>query len=182
MVEEEGFDESEDVDDELRQLNDDAELSIEELRRRYNFNEPAREAAEATDTGDQPSASSSTRVVSTTTTATRVVKSAIASAVKTSVITTEVVANDDLIEYFPDDDEDDDYVPKQAFFWKKEVRIGDSYQVVSRLGHSIELLSTCRPNRHCQLLDPSRRVPNTHRPSTRSRCGRHNAHLTRRSN
>jgi hypothetical protein len=27
------------------------------------------------------------------------------------------------------DDEDEEYVPKTAEYWKKEVRIGDNYQV-----------------------------------------------------
>ena len=125
MVEEEGLDENEDVD-ELRLLNDDAELSIEELRRRYNFNEPTREVTEAADAGDQPSSSSTRIVVSTTTT--------------TTTIVANKATNDYFADCFHDDEEDDDYVPRPVFYWKKDVRIGDSYQV------RIKLFILCRAN------------------------------------
>lgn len=115
MAEEEGLDESEDAD-ELRLLTDDAELSIEELRRRYNFNEPTREATAAAGAGDEPSSSSTRIEISTTTTT-------------TTAVVTGAAAADYLADFFPDDEEDDDYVPKQVFYWKKEIRIGDAYQV-----------------------------------------------------
>jgi hypothetical protein len=93
---------NDDVDEELRLLNEENELSVEELRRRY-YGDPN---PEPTLPADQPCSS----------------------ALPTSV------AADPLKSYFGEnivgsDSEDEEYVPRAAEYWKKEVRIGENYQV-----------------------------------------------------
>lgn len=105
LAEEEALlNENEDVDEELRLLNEEGEMTVEELRRRY-YGDPNPEPALPSDIGDQPCSSTLPNLAAT----------------------------DPLNSYFDNslgsDDEDEEYVPKTAEYWKKEVRIGDNYQV-----------------------------------------------------
>lgn len=108
LAEEEALmNEKEDVTDELRLLNEENEMSVEELRRRYYGAPSEPEPTLPSDLSDQPC--SSTLPI--------------------------LVATDPLKKLFGDnvldssEDEDEDFVPKATEYWKKEVRIGENYQV-----------------------------------------------------
>jgi hypothetical protein len=106
LAEEEGLDENGDVNEELRLLNEENEMSVEELRRRYYGETAPAEPALPNDVGGQPSSSALSTFASVQPLKSLFVDNVIGS-----------------------DDEDDEYVPKAAEYWKKDIRVGDDYQV-----------------------------------------------------
>lgn len=105
LNEEEALNENGDAEDELRLLNEENEMSVEELRRRYYGDAAPAEPTLPSDISDQPSSSATTSLVATQTLKTFFVESALS------------------------DSEDEEYVPAVPEYWKKEIRIGDEYQV-----------------------------------------------------
>lgn len=104
MAEEEAL--ADDVDEELRALNEESELSVEELRRRYYGN--AIPEGLPSDIGDQSCSSTVPNLAASQPLKAFYVENA-----------------------FESDEEDEEYVPREPEYWKKEIRIGENYQVDS---------------------------------------------------
>lgn len=119
MAEEELLDEGDDADDELRMLNEENEMSVEELRRRYYG-----EAAAESEIHPGPSSSSAGPSSSKT-----------LDIAKPSSSANKYFGDINL----NDEEEDEDYVPLNSDYWKKEIRIGDDFQVPLPLPEAKEI-------------------------------------------
>jgi hypothetical protein len=118
MAEEEALDENGDVDEELRLLNEEGEMTVEELRRRYYGDTAPAEPALPNDNGNQPCSSTLPNLLA-------------AQPLKSLFVDNS----------FGSDEEDEEYVPRAPEYWKKDIRVGEDYQV-SHLMNLLPLIIT----------------------------------------
>nr|CAD2145961.1 unnamed protein product [Meloidogyne enterolobii] len=151
LDEEEGLNDEEDYGNELKELQEDGELSIEELRRKYYGNEEIGETAKTSkeieeNLKDAKNAQSS----SFSCPQQQRVGSLRGKIISSIASTCEAAVNNYFKPEDLEEDESEDYLPPEL--WKKEIRIGPDYQV-SNIPQVIQISNNKnKPVETCEVL------------------------------
>nr|CAD2172171.1 unnamed protein product [Meloidogyne enterolobii] len=151
LDEEEGLNDEEDYGNELKELQEDGELSIEELRRKYYGNEEIGEIPKTSkeigeNLKDAKNAQSSSFSCSQ-----QRVGSLRGKIISSIASTCEAAVNNYFKPEDLEEDESEDYLPPEL--WKKEIRLGPDYQV-SNIPQVIQISNNNKnkPVETCEVL------------------------------